>query len=123
MTKIYTILKFLNILDKQGNLSITNILVLSLGIKLLIASQTELSDTLILLIPIISYMQKRYETNKAIKQVTDITELSKLTDQVSLITKELNEIQQLNEDIKKQSDDVRKLINNNNLSHAFKTRG
>jgi hypothetical protein len=69
MTYIKSVLAFLNILDREGNLSITNLAVIITLTKLAIAPQASLVDTGTLLIALANYSHKRLVTRDSVKSV------------------------------------------------------
>ena len=58
------LLKFLNLTDRQGNLSITNIAVIVCITKVAIAPTFTITEVGALMLSLINYAHKRVETNK-----------------------------------------------------------
>lgn len=81
------IFKFLNLLDHEGNLSITNLAVIVVLIKLAIAPAATLTEAGTLLIALANYAHKRVVTN-SVPEVTEDT----ITPQVEEMQTKLDEV-------------------------------
>ena len=66
--KIARSLKFLNLLDKDSNLSISNIAVIIVLVKLAFTPSLSLIDAGTLLVTLMNYAHKRHSTAKTVKQ-------------------------------------------------------
>lgn len=133
MTKI---LSFFNIVDRNGRLSLTNLALIIVLVKI-IFSPFDFSGAAILLPVLASYMQKRYENNKiestkiryeseertnveyAISQIkSDISDLIISNNFNSEAVKDLKEESVKNKEILV---NAQKIVSSSNLAQAFPT--
>lgn len=82
-SKFSKILKFLNLTDFRGNLSITNIAVIIMVTKLAFLQSFSLTEVSAFLIAMLSYSHKRYESARAENKVNRTsTELFKKVEEL-----------------------------------------
>lgn len=112
------ILKFLNLLDRENNLSLTNLSMLIMLIKVAV-SPFDYAGAAILLPILGSYMQKRYESNKANKESKKALEQENVQAELDSIKEQLATHKELSETITKQSEELKKIISTSNLTNAF----
>lgn len=62
------LLKFLQLVDREGNLSITNIAMIVLITKLAVLSQFTMTEVSAFLLALLNYSHKRMESNKFSKK-------------------------------------------------------
>lgn len=72
MVPMEKVMKYLNLLDSSGNLSITNLAVLITLVRLAISPSASITEAGSLLVALASYSHKRYITAKSKDQVIDI---------------------------------------------------
>lgn len=113
------ILKFFQLTDRAGDLSITNIALIVMITKLAVAPTFTIPEIAAFFIALLNYSHKRLESNKAIKN-------DKLQEDVAAISTALNNLKEqvadnskLAETIQKQSDEVQKIVNANALQQRF----
>ena len=82
------VLKFLNLIDQQGRLSITNVAVIILLAKIAIAPSIDWAVISGLLVTMINYSHKRYESNKVIPANVDSDVLKQTIEEVRKVAEE-----------------------------------
>lgn len=85
------LLTFLNLLDAQGNLSITNVAVLVTLIKLAISPSASITEAGTLLVALANYAHKRKTTSDVNKTQLDVE--AKIQDAMTSATNQINELQ------------------------------
>lgn len=111
------ILKWLNLNDREGNLSLTNISLIVVLVKIAI-SPFDFTGAALLLPVIASYMQKRYESNKVEKEVREkevMQDLTPLLQEIELL--KANQVE-----MNKVALDTQKIVSQANLAAAFSPR-
>lgn len=132
MTWPKKIIKFLNILDADGKLSISNIALLLVLLKG-VATSFGMQDLVVFLGLLINYIHKRYTINKAIDSTKNDDAIFELYQGIDLLKQDFSEHkEEINKDLStykdsyekvaKQSEEVKKLISDSNLSRAFNPR-
>lgn len=113
------VLKFLNLLDKDNNLSLTNVSVLVCIVKMCIPGSS-IVDVGALLLALINYSHKRFESNKAIKEAkADVVQpIADLTP----ILKEIESLKIEHERITKLAEETQSTLSKVNLGLAFQPR-
>lgn len=124
------ILKWLNLLDKQNHLSLTNFALFLCFVRLSIPKDLSLADAAIFLVAVASYTYKRFSDNKmqtlqnTLKK--EISELHHLNDQnqsaIVNVENQLALFKVTQEQIKKSAEDIQKVISTKNLTNALYTR-
>lgn len=87
MEKLKQALSFLNVLDSEGKLSITNIAVIIVLVKLAIAPTVSITEAGTLLVALSNYAYKRFTNQK-----TDIPEADPLRPEVDAISAKIEEM-------------------------------
>ncbi len=119
------ILKFFNLVDRGGDLSITNIALIILLTKLAIMPTLALPDVAAFFVVLLNYGHKRLESNKAIKEQAilankTIEDLAKELEEVKQSTHdELAKLKDLNVLVAKQAEDTKKVISTQVVQQAF----
>lgn len=132
MNWIKTVLRFLNLTNDDGKISITNISMLLVLLKG-VATTFGMQDLVVFLGLLLNYIHKRYTTNKAVdatKNDNAILELNSTIDALKQdITTHKDQVQadvsaykDSYEKVAKQAEEVKKLISDSNLSRAFNPR-
>lgn len=118
------LLNFFQLSDRGGNLSLTNIALIIVLIKIALAP-FDYTGAVILLPVIASYMHKRYESNKAFsKEVNPAPsiDLAPIHEQIDSVNKQVAAVAASHESISKLAEDTKKLLSQANLAHAFTPR-
>lgn len=117
--------KFLNLLDRGGNLSISNVAVIICITKMAIAPQVSIVDAGALLISLLNYGHKRAESNKVEKtnkeqELSTLKEtLEKVVEVQNKITSDMSEIKANSHKLQDITEQAQKLVSNSNLAAAF----
>lgn len=117
-----SILRFLNLVDRSCNLSITNIALIVLLVKLAIAPTFTLPEVAAFFLALLNYGHKRHETNKAIAQEVPLVETVPQAVDLAPIQAEIDSLKANQEAVAKLADDTKKLLSQSNLAHAFTPR-
>lgn len=135
-----TILKFLNVVDRKGNLSITNVAVIIVVTKIALAQSVGITEAGALLITLLNYGHKRTEDAKAVKAANELQRdqdkraeeikveqfsetLKKVVEVQNKITEDMVAIKYTHESVAKTAEESKKLLSNANLTAAFRPRG
>ena len=117
------ILRFFQLADRAGNLSITNIAVIVLITKIALAATLDWATAAGLLIALLNYGHKRLESNKAEKESVKVSEISSLNSEilsikesVTALSEQVKAQQDLNATIQKQSEDTANILQKSNLA-------
>lgn len=91
MDKIKSILNFLNVLDSEGKLSITNLAVIIVLVKLVIAPTASITEAGALLVALANYAHKRFTNNNSIPEPSNINDeitnqIRQLDDKISTVS-------------------------------------
>ena len=90
-----SVLNFLSLLDNAGNLSITNILLIGLSIKLILTSNADYASGLALTTAIVNYAHKRHLIHKRSVDLNHINDtVSSNTQEISKVSNKLTAIEQ-----------------------------
>jgi esterase/lipase len=89
-SKFHAVLRFLNLLDRAGKLSLTNLALWVLLVKVAMVGQLSVADAAVFFLGVLNYAHKRHETTKYEKQSFD-TQESKFRSEVDSIRKQLDE--------------------------------
>lgn len=116
------ILKFLQLTDRAGDLSITNVAVIVLITKIALAATLDWATAAGLLIALLNYSHKRHESNKSIKDAQKDLEVSKVESLIQDMESRIKSTEELYTVISKQADDVQKIVRNHGLSNLVKKR-
>lgn len=100
MKYIRKLLKFLQLVDREGNLSITNIATIVVITKIAIAASIDWGVISALLITLLNYGHKRHEANKAVKNTVEPVDMKPIEDVVRKISEELKEVKKVSEEAK-----------------------
>lgn len=111
-------LDFLSLTDRAGNLSISNAAVIILITKMAIAPFDWVTAAG-LLVTLLNYSHKRYEGNKAAAIAQDVSDREQLQNGLNEVLKEMATLKASQENVLKQADEVRKIVNNNNLKDSL----
>lgn len=87
--KIIKSLKFLNLIDREGNLSISNIAVIIVLVKLTLSPVLSIVDAGMLLVTLMNYAHKRHSVSKSIK--IDDNYKNEITTQISELSKKISD--------------------------------
>ena len=111
-------------MDRSNNLSITNIALIILLIKLALMPTLALPDVAAFFIVLLNYGHKRMEANKAAKEEAKLTsQLSvSMDEKVKEVTAELEKIKEIQAVVTKQAEETKKFISTSNLTNAFVPR-
>lgn len=134
-TFLNKLLKFLNLTDRANNLSITNIALIILLVKLAIMPTLALPDVAAFFIVLLNYGHKRMESNKAAKEEAILTNSAVLDLKEELAStkkafdsfqanqaEELAKLNNLAATIAKQAEDTKKVISTQVVQQAFTPR-
>lgn len=116
------ILKFFNLVDRSGDLSISNIAVIVLITKIAFAATLDWATAATLLMALLNYSHKRHESNKAIKDAQKDLEAAKIESLMKDMESRIKSTEELYTVISKQADDVQKIVRNHGLSNLVKKR-
>jgi hypothetical protein len=109
MKVVYKILRFFNLVDKGNNLSITNIALVVVLTKIVIAPSFSIEECGVLMLALLNYAHKRHEAAKTDRSMfQSIDELkadvesykSAYLSQIDSLKKELAEVKAISEDAK-----------------------
>lgn len=116
------ILRFFQLADRAGNLSITNIAVIVLITKMAIAP-LDWATAAGLLIALLNYGHKRLESNKAEKEAAKLNQLATISEDltsvkqtISALSEQVKTQQDLNVTIQKQADETANILHKSNLA-------
>lgn len=114
MTKL---LKFLNLLSYDKKLSITNLALYTILVKVAI-SPLDWSSALTLFCVCLNYSHKRHiDSNKS------NSTLETTTNAINLLSEEVKQVKSAHESVEKLATEAKKLMSNQNLSNGFQRRG
>lgn len=133
------ILQFLNVVDRKGNLSITNVAVIIVVTKIAIAQSVGITEAGALLITLLNYGHKRQEDAKAAKlekeaviaqdkkaedvKMEDLkSTIEKVVEVQNKITQDMVVIKSTHESVAKTAEEAKKLLSQTNLAAAFQPR-
>lgn len=116
------ILKFLNLSDRGGNLSITNIAVIVLITKIALAPTVDWQAAGALMVALLNYAHKRKESAQAEAELNKVSEYVDVKDQVSKAVEKVESLAKLHETVAKQAEDTKSMLSKSNLSGAFVPR-
>ncbi len=112
----FALLRFFNLLDKGNKLSLTNLSLVIILAKIA-TSPFEYAGAAILLPILGSYMQKRYETNKAEKEAKALESQANAD-----LAAKIDKVQADHEEVVKALAETKKLLSNTNLAAGFNHR-
>ena len=114
------ILKQLNLLDIEGNFSITNFAVI---ISLVITCFIPIG-ALLFLVAVANYCHKRYETARHYDQERKLTDVNmvSLQNQMDEVSKRLDSVNKNHDAVLKLADESKKLLSEKNLAKGFTGR-
>lgn len=121
MKQFHKLLKFLNLTDRGGDLSITNIAVIVIITKMALAPFDWVTAAG-LMISLLNYAHKRSETNKSVKEAKIIEDANQTKSELEALKEEVAQVKSLHDVVAKQADDTRKALNNANITAAFGVR-
>lgn len=110
MKTIYKVLRFFNLIDRSNDLSITNIILITVVIRLVIAPVFSLEECGVLMLALLNYAHKRHEAAKVDRSMFQSMNVIKA--EVESFKKELAEVKAVSEEAK---DKVSKLSTANGL--------
>ncbi len=125
-------LQFLNLLDNEGKISITNISIFLVLLKGL-ATSFGMQEVVVFIGLLMNYVHKRYVNNKAISD-TDYQEQMQgllsvidgmkedLSKQKASTEADIQSFKESHDKMTKQAEEVKKLISESNISRAFNPR-
>ncbi len=116
------ILQFLSLVNKDSKLSITNLAILFMLTRFVLVPQLGIHDSVIFLSLVANYCHRRYEDSKLEKATEVEGQVANLRREHLTIREKLNSFENISATLIKQSEDVKKLISENNLSRAFNPR-
>lgn len=120
MKKLFcSILRFFNLVDRNCNLSITNIAVIVLITKMALAATIDWGVVSGLLITLINYGHKRHESNKAEKKAAEMVLVTNKNEELEKVKAELETMKPVFDKVLKQSEDLQKVLNNSAIMGAF----
>lgn len=114
----YSLLKFCSLTDRGGKLSLTNIALAVVLVKIAI-SPFDYTGAVMLLPVIASYMHKRSESNKAAKEEAKVSDLKQLTDKVTELNSQVQGFKATADSVQKSADETKRLLSGANLSNAY----
>jgi hypothetical protein len=91
-------LSFLNLLDRSKKLSLTNLALYVLIVKIALVPQLSVADGAVLFLGILNYMHKRFEANKSSKiEATEQSEVvaklrKEMEEQLSVVRDEIGKV-------------------------------
>lgn len=113
------LLKFLQLTDKAGDLSISNIAVIVVITKIAITSTFDWATSATLLMALLNYSHKRHATNKAVRDEQLDQKEAEVVKQVSELVSRVSSLEGTQEQVAKQAEQVQKIISTSNLASAF----
>jgi hypothetical protein len=114
MKLVIDLLKFLNLLDRSGNISITNVAVTILVSKLAFTQDPSLVDLGGVLMALLTYMHKRQEANRL--KTNDARNAAKLLNDVQL---RINEIERTHERVTEQANKTDALLQSATIQNTI----
>ena len=124
----FAILNFLNLLDRSNNISISNVAVIIVVTKIAFTPALGIAEAGALLLTLLNYSHKRYESNKLVKQeskseLDGVKEaIEKVVEVQNSITKDMTKIFSTFESVEKTAEDAKTLLSRSNLASAFTPR-
>lgn len=100
MSKSRKLLKFFNLVDRAGDLSITNIAVIVMVVKMAVAPQFTITECGALLVTLLNYGHKRYQSSKVEKETVKAPEvnLQPVLEQIQSVESQLAAVQKVAEE-------------------------
>jgi len=117
--KLLKLLKFCNLTDKDNNLSISNIAVIVVIIKIALAATLDWATAATLLMALLNYGHKRETTIKAIKEAKKDDALSDLTSSLKNVAAKVEKYENTIVTVAKQAEETKKQLSQLNLGNAF----
>ena len=109
MKYIRKLLKFLQLVDREGNLSITNIATIVVITKIALTATFDWGVISALLVTLLNYGHKRYEANKASKDVRPAAiavDLKPLQDSINELADNIQEVKKVADEAKDKASKV-----------------
>lgn len=116
------VLRFFNLLDRGNKLSITNIAVIVLIVKMALAPAFDWTAATGLFVALFNYAHKRSETNKRDIASERSEALVTIEEKVNSMAGLIESYRGNQELVAKQSEETKKLLSNANLAQAFTPR-
>lgn len=110
--KILAALRFFSLVDREGNLSISNVAVIVIVTRIAIAP-FDWATAAALLVSLLNYSHKRYETNKYEANIEPVSA------EPSSLQLEVDQLKSSFESVNKLAEDTKKLLSQSNLASAF----
>lgn len=123
---INKVVRFINITDHEGQLSITNLAVYICVAKVAISPTLAPEEIGALIAVLLNYSHKRRETRKAIELEKDLekdNEVVHLKDDIHLMKEDIAAINNNYASVAKASEEARKMMSEVHMAKAFTTRG
>ncbi len=127
MSKIIEALKFLNMLEARYNkISLSNLAVIVCIVKVAIAPAASIVDLSALLLALLNYGHKRYESNKSAANTSEasVAELRTAMERVvgvqNNLTTDIATFKRTFDDVAKTAEESKKLLSTSTLASAFK---
>lgn len=116
-----SVLRFLNLVDRSCNLSITNIALIVLITKLALAPQFSIPEVAAFFMALLNYGHKRHESNKAIaNEVPEVIPTPAID--LSPIQQEIANLKANQESVNRLAEETKKLLSQSSLAAAFSPR-
>lgn len=113
--KLSAILRFFSLVDRDGNLSISNVAVIVIVARIAIAP-FDWATAAALLVSLLNYSHKRYESNKFEANQEPVSA------EPSNLQLEIDQLKSNYESVHKLAEDTKKLLSQSNLASAFMPR-
>lgn len=106
MKYIRKLLKFLQLVDREGNLSITNIATIVVITKIAIAASIDWGVISALLVTLLNYGHKRHESNKVRPTAQIAVDLKPLQDSINKMADDIQEVKKVADEAKDKASKV-----------------
>ncbi len=116
--KLNDLLKFLNLSDFSGNISITNVALVALLGK--VALSPSLLSVIALGFIVVSYMHKRYEASKLELSAKEERVWQDHDVRIKVLAQAIVDLQNANQDIRDQAEQTKKLLSTNSFAGIYK---
>lgn len=107
MKKVKDFINFLNLLDRGGKLSLTNLAVVICLFKIALAPAFSLADMGVLLLTLLNYAHKRTESYKVAKEQAKVVAPN---EDVESLKAQMQELKTLHDTVSRQAEETKNLL-------------
>lgn len=113
------LITFLSLADCEGNLSISNVAVITLITKIALTETLDWTVIAALMMALLNYSHKRAVIAKAEREDHKNEGLPEIEAEVMGLTAQMKDLEELKETLVKQAEETQKLVSSLNLAKAF----